>query len=405
MKRALVVVLVLLSTLSVDAQRRRSSGSPGLPPPPPPPNVTLGSALPGLDAEHIKLFQDGRIDFVELRAAADGLGPVFNAESCARCHAAPATGGMGGFSVQRIARVVDGVYDDLTQFGGGLLQSRGIGDAPGTPPHRFLGERIPKEATIPARRRTQTLFGLGLVDATDDSTFIALAAKQAARGDGVVGRVALVQNILNGMKTVGKFGWKAQIATLQEFSADAYLNEIGITNPLFPDELCPSGDCSQLQFNPRPGLNDSGKAVDGAANFMRFLAPPSRGAITPEVTAGEAVFARIGCDTCHTPTLQTGSNPIAALDRVTYHPFSDFLLHDMGSLGDGIVQPPAMGTEFRTQPLWGIRHVTRFLHDGRATELDAAILAHDGQGRGARDRFELLNATEKAQLLAFLRSL
>jgi CxxC motif-containing protein (DUF1111 family) len=244
-----------------------------------------------------------------------------------------------------------------------------------------------------------------LVDATDDSTFIALAAAQAARTPLTAGRVALVDNILAGMKTVGKFGWKAQVPTLQQFSGDAYLNEIGLTSPLFPKENCPSGNCDELKFNPQPGLNDDGTRVDAVANFMRFLGAPPRGPITADVTAGEAVFLRIGCDSCHTPALQTGANPNPALNRATYHPFSDFLLHDMGPLGDGIVQDGANATEMRTAPLWGLRGTTRFLHDGRAGTMEAAILAHDGQGRGARDRFEALDATDKARLVAFLRSL
>ena len=396
--KQLIVVLVLLSSFSVEAQRRRPSGSPGVPAPP------FGAALVGLPPAQTTLFNDGRREFIDHKSADVGLGPVFNARSCGECHMVPVVGGTGPRNVTRIAAVADGVYDHLTELGGSLLQSSGIGTPEGST-HRFLGERVPDRATVVTRRRTTPLFGLGLVDATDDTTFHALAAAQAARGDGTAGRVALVDNILAGMKTVGKFGWKAQIPTLQQFAGAAYLDEIGITSPLFPNENCPSGNCADLRFNPQPGLNDDGTRVDAVANFMRFLGAPPRGRITEDVIAGEAVFMRIGCDSCHTPTLQTGANANPALNRITYHPFSDFLLHDMGSLGDGIEQGAAKRTEMRTAPLWGLRVVNRFLHDGRVDTLEGAILAHDGQGLAARERFKVLNDADKARLVAFLRSL
>ncbi|HYC91224.1 MAG TPA: di-heme oxidoredictase family protein [Thermoanaerobaculia bacterium] len=400
--KQLLVAFLLLSSLSLEAQRRRPSAPPLTPQPIP--NVTFGSPLPNLSAEHLAQWNAGRREFVDRRTMEEGLGPVFNGRSCGECHNAPAAGGGAGRFVTRIAAIVDNVYHDLTEHGGALLQGAALSTREGAS-HDFRNERVPASATIIARRRSIPLFGLGLVDATDDATFIALAQQQGVQSPATAGRVALVRNIVAGMKTVGKFGWKAQIATLQEFSGDAYLNELGITNPLFPDENCPAGDCAELAFNPVPGLNDTGERVDRSAAFMRFLGPPPRGRITAEVTAGEAVFSRIGCDSCHTPTLQTGPNANPALHRVTYHPYSDFLLHDMGPLGDRIEQEAARGTEMRTPPLWGLRAVGLLLHDGSARSIDEAILKHDGQGRGARDRFEALNETDRAHLLAFLRSL
>ena len=416
MKR-LLLALVLLLSLPIAAQRRPPNNPPPQPPPPvqppaPPPQPPnqppgpngAGAPLQNLSASDLELFNEGREEFGEPETVAEGLGPVFNGRSCGECHGVPALGGGSNRLVTRIGAIVNGNYDSLTQFGGQLLQVNGIGPQDGST-HRFRGEAVPQAATIVARRRSTPLFGLGLVDATDDTTFVALAQFQAARNDGTAGRVALVDNILAGMKTVGKFGWKAQVPTLQQFSGDAYLNEMGITSPLFPDENCPSGNCDELRFNPAPGLNDGGEDVDALANFMRFLGAPQRGPITPDAAAGEAVFSRIGCDTCHQPILQTASNPNPALDRVNYFPYSDFLLHDMGSLGDGIPQGAASAREIRTAPLWGLRFVTRFLHDGRAQTLEAAIAAHDGQGAAARDRFNALDAADRNRLLAFLRSL
>jgi CxxC motif-containing protein (DUF1111 family) len=388
------------------AQRNRASG-PGASQQPQQQqqSANFGDPLPGLTNAQRALFDDGRTDFEEIETVADGLGPVFNGRSCGECHGVPALGGTSRRTVTRIgARNANGTFNPLTNLGGSLLQDQGIEQRDGST-HRFRGERVPAEATIVARRRSVPLFGLGLVDATPDSTFIALAAQQAARGDGVAGRVALVDNPAAGLRTVGKFGWKAQVATILMFSADAYRNELGITNPDFPDEACPQGNCAELSFNPLPGLNDGGEGVQALADFMTFLAAPPRGQITNEVREGEQLFARIGCDVCHTPSLRTGQSRIAALDRKTYSPYSDFLLHDMGALGDGVEQGAGTGREFRTPPLWGLRTAPSLLHDGRTTSIEEAVLAHDGQGRAARDRFAALDGTARARLMAFLRSL
>src|SRR5205085_6756534 len=201
------------------------------------------------------------------------------------------------------------------------------------------------------------------------------------------------------------FGWKAQVPNLMQFSADAYLNEMGITSPLFPSENCPNGNCAELAFNPMPALNDDGSGVQKFADYMTLLAPVARANTRDRAGDGERAFAEIGCASCHTPALRSGSSPIAALSNKTFHPYSDFLLHDMGSLGDGVVQGAAGGREMRTAPLWGLRMVTKYLHDGRASTIEAAILGHDGQGRAARDRFARLDGRRKAGLLAFLNSL
>jgi CxxC motif-containing protein (DUF1111 family) len=401
MRRLMVGVLfVSLVATSIQAQTRRNAA--GRPAPPPTP--AAGDSLAGLTAAQRSDFIDGMAEFLTQEEVSDGLGPVFNERSCAACHSVPATGGGSRRTVTRFARRTNGVFDPLTNLGGTLMQDHAIGPADGSP-HAFKPEVVPPQATIVVHRRTPPLFGLGLVDATADADFVTMAQVQSARGDGIAGQVSMVDNIRAGMKTVGKFGWKAQVPTLFQFSGDAYLNEMGITTPDFPNENCPQGNCGELAFNPAPGLNDDGSGPVSLTNFMSMLAAPPRGAQNQNTADGEATFGQIGCTACHVDTLHTGANAVAALDRKTYHPYSDFLLHDMGALGDGLEMGSATGSQMRTAPLWGLRFITTYLHDGRATTLDQAVLAHDGQARGARDQYANLPAAAKAKLMAFLQSL
>jgi CxxC motif-containing protein (DUF1111 family) len=401
MKRIVFGVLVVVLAANVSAQRQSGRGRETQTQAPDP---AAGQALSGLTAAQRADFADGLGDFTEVERVTDGLGPVFNERSCAACHSVPAIGGGSNRQVTRFATRTNGLFDALASLGGSLVQDHAIGLRDGVA-HNFRPEVVPPAATIVVRRRTTPLFGLGLVDATPESDFIAAAQQQAARGNGVAGRVNMVDNIRAGIKTVGKFGWKAQVPSLLQFSGDAYLNEMGITTADFPNESCPQGNCAELAFNPAPGINDDGSGVRALTNYMSMLAPPPRGTITGDVTAGDATFDRIGCTACHVATQRTGSNPIAALDRKTYHPYSDFLLHEMGALGDNLEMGNSTGTEMRTAPLWGLRFLNNYLHDGRARTLDQAILAHDGQARSARDQYAGLAADAKAKLIAFLNSL
>ncbi|HEV7427023.1 MAG TPA: di-heme oxidoredictase family protein [Thermoanaerobaculia bacterium] len=401
MRRFSIVVFCIFVALVSYAQARRRAvgGNAGVTETVPQP---AGASLTGLTPAQNASFNGGRGQFVRVWNNGNGLGPVFNERACSDCHNAPGTGGGSTRMVTRFARRVGGVFDPLTSLGGSLLQDHAIGG--NGPQHNFVPEQVPTEATIVVHRRTTPVFGLGLVDATPDSEFIALAAFQAARADGVAGRVNMTDNIRAGTKTVGRFGWKAQVPTLFQFSGDAMLNEMGITTPDFPSENCPQGNCAELTFNPAPGINDTVDTLP-IANYMTLLAAPDRGPASADSIAGEQVFESIGCSECHVSTLTTGSSAIASLDHRTYHPYSDFLLHDMGTLGDGLEMASSTGAEMRTEPLWGLRFVTAYLHDGRATTLDGAITAHEGQGRAAKDRYSALTANQKAQLIAFLRSL
>lgn len=379
-----------------------------LPPPPPPPGRAVaeagphGKALAGLTAKERADFSAGFAEFVNVETPEGGLGPIFNDVSCVACHF---QGGFGGGSrtlVTRFGRVSNGVFDPLTELGGSLLQKKAIDPA-------FL-ETVPAEANVVARRMTTPVFGAGLIEAIPDATIA--AGTVAAKPDGVRGRVALVRDVVSGTTRVGRFGWKAQVATLAAFSADAYLNEMGITGRYFPVENAPNGKRDLLAradkvLDPEDALGAGASKSDSdlAADFMRLLAPvpPLPGA--DPAGPGAAVFREVGCAVCHVPSMKTGASPVAALAFKPVWLYSDLLLHDMGRLGDGIAQPPAGMSEMRTAPLWGLRVRDRYLHDGRASTLDLAILAHEGEGTVARDRFTKLTPAKRSALMAFLSSL
>lgn len=393
--RAVLAVgaLALVTAVAVQAQRGPGPGPGGGAGPQP---------IAGLTVAERQAFEAGARAFARAYDVAEGLGPVFNDDSCNACHRG---GGGSNRRVTRIARVDEAGVDALAELGGSLLQDRGIGavrtaDGDWT----FDGETVPAAATLVVRRKSQPLFGLGLVDAVPESTFDAIADAQAAATPAVAGRVARFVDDA-GHVVVGRFGWKAQVPSLHRFSGDALLNEMGITNPEFRDEVCPQGNCDALRFNPTPALNDDGRDLDAIADFMIMLAAPGRGAASDETARGEQVFTSIGCGACHQRQLTTGPHAIRALDRVTFEPWSDFLLHDMGPLGDGLAQGAAGPAEMRTAPLWGLRNETRFLHDGSAASLEQAIERHGGQGLGSRRRFDALPADARDALLAFLRSL
>jgi CxxC motif-containing protein (DUF1111 family) len=360
----------------------------------------FGDPLSGLKKDEMDLFSEGREDFMEEETPEDGLGPVFNNVSCAACHSNPVVGGDSDILETRFGRIKQKRFDAMNEFGGSLIQSQGIGDCLG----KNNGEKVPPQATIVAERKTTPLFGLGLVDNVPDESLLKIAEDQ--KGTGVEGTAHIVTDVASGKQRIGRFGWKAQVATLLTFSGDAYLNEMGITNPLFPTENAPQGNADLLkQCDTKADPEDDGTGVQNFTNFMTLLAPPPRGPITKAVRDGEEIFTSLGCALCHYPTLKTGPSSTAGLNHQTFQPFSDFLLHDMGSLGDGIEQGGATGSQMRTAPLWGLRVRTTFLHDGRTNDLSTAILAHDGQGVTARKGYQDLDKSAVDNLIAFLKSL
>jgi CxxC motif-containing protein (DUF1111 family) len=407
------VFFSLLVTAAAPAQAQRGGPPPAPAPQPPPPNQNpapvalrpvnpLGQALPGLTNDELLAFVDGRESFRKVATVADGLGPIFNDSSCLACHDAGGVGGASRRTVTRFGRTVNGVFDPLESLGGPLLQARAINPT--------VREVVPAQANVVALRLTTPLFGAGLIEAISDSeiTLGTLRAKPV----GIAGKVAVVRDVVSGQDRIGRFGWKAQQATLLAFSGDSFLNEMGITNRFFPKDNAPNGNTVLLaRFDTVHGLEDTvdptdGKAdVDRLADFMRLLAPPARLAVTGNAVAGETLFASLDCVSCHTPAMRTAKNGIAALSEKTVGLFSDLLLHDMGVLGDGIAQGTAGVRDMRTAPLWGLRSRPIYLHDGRANTVDAAIRGHDGEARASRDRYQASSAADRAALLSFLNTL
>jgi CxxC motif-containing protein (DUF1111 family) len=365
----------------------------------------FGAPLPGLTEDERRAFDDGREEFEHVATVEDGLGPVFNDRSCAACHTAGAVGGASDRTVTRFGALTEGAFDPLTRLGGSLVNARGIGATGGR--CFFAGEIVPPAATITTLRVTTPAFGLGLVDAVSDEVFLALATRQARDFPETRGRASRVTDIQSGATRIGKFGWKAQNPSVFQFAADAYANELGVTNPQFPEESCPQGDCAMLARCAPSAKhpNDDGTDVAKLAAFLSFLGAPPPLRATEETRHGQRLFFDTGCAQCHWTTLTTGPSAIAALDRVKFHPYSDFLLHDMGALGDGIAQGDASRTELRTAPLWGVRVRPRLLHDGRARTVDEAIRAHSGQAARSADDYAALSASDRAALVTFVNSL
>ena len=400
---------ILLSlAVAVPAQQApRPTPPPPRPLPSPNPSPTsgapFGGSLAGLTALELAAFENGFDEFTNVETPEGGkLGPIFNGKSCSECHTAGGIGGSSTITVTRFGRMEQGHFDPLDALGGSLLQRFAIDPA--------LQERVPAEANVVAHRQSTALFGLGLIEAIADAA-IAQNAREP-KPDGVRGRAAMVFDpATNGMR-VGRFGWKSQIANLTTFAGDAYSNEMGVTNRFFPIENAPNGNRALLlKFQPNPEVEDqidpaTGKSdIDLAADFMRLLAPPTPLPATPSSRQGEAVFAQIGCASCHKPSMTTGQSPIAALNRKPVNLYSDLLLHDMGALGDGIAQGDAGVREMRTAPLWGLHVRTRFLHDGRAATLDEAVRGHAGTAGVSRDRYQKLPLPARQQLLDFLGTL
>ena len=386
-------------------------------------------------------------NFEQFEAISDGLGPLFNAQSCRECHQSPVTGGVSQVAELRVGhRSPDGKFQNAEipiNHGSEIIKGRSLVNQRAICPNAAfpsveIQERVPDSETIRTFRTSLGILGDGFVEAVDDSTLITLSNKQCRQDGKICGLIVRVPILESpGETRVGRFGWKGQHASLLSFSGDAYLNEIGITNRLFPDEVT---DLCNTVTEPNDRAGADGLAdIDRFARFIRSTKAPARDAQQAGSTAakaGETLFAKIGCDICHVPTLTTAASGTVinggkftipdALGSKIFHPYSDFLLHDIGT-GDGIVVAmqehygkrvyqtqwrdfsletyQATANRMRTAPLWGVRMQPMLMHDGASLTFRDAILRHRGEASNVTQHFENLGEADKSAIVEFLKSL
>ena len=319
-----------------------------------------------------------------------GLGPLFNHPSCLGCHNTPSPGGTGpdGLgTVTRVGRLTPVGFDPMHGRGGPIARARSVSD----PVYSCdLAPGIPAGANVTSVRNAPPLYGVGLIDAIPDEV---IAAGAVLRG-GVLGRPHRIRSA-DGQERIGRFGWKADTVTLRQFVAEAFRNELGITNPLAPVDLVGRSGPGRRCVGESEGVEDDGRLVDAVTAFLAALPAPAASIASGH---GQALFARIGCDTCHTPSLPLGDRGVPL--------YSDLLLHDLGpDLDDKVVQGQARGRDWRTTPLWGLGRRSRLLHDGRALSIGEAIRAHGGEAAPAMRDFYRLSPKDRDELLAFLADL
>jgi CxxC motif-containing protein (DUF1111 family) len=351
--------------------------------------------------------------------AALGLGPVFNATSCSECHQNPVSGGPSQITELRVGhRDENGNFVNPTiTITGGTIAGRSLVNDRAVCPQ--VQEHVPDSENIRALRAVLNTLGDGFVEAIDDSVLLNIAANQPMLSEGRIHGEAIQVPILEapGHTRVGRFGWKDQHGSLLSFVADAYLNEMGVTSRLKPVDtttLC------KVKSDPEDTPDELGMAnIDHFTQFIRGTnVPPPDFALagTSDAQAGRKLFETIGCNMCHVEMLTTAPTGTVlnggaftvpdALANKIIHPYSDFLLHDIGT-GDGIVQagPQDTADKLRTQALWGLRMKARFMHDLGSLTLQEAIQRHQGEAKHVERRFQGLTNTEKQQVITFLRSL
>ena len=360
--------------------------------------------------EQVTFSQDREL-FEKRDTIEDGLGPVYNAQSCVECHQNVVAGGGSQILVVRAGHR-DNNGNFVESPGGSLINDRAIDPS-------ILEYVLPGE-NIQSQRISLSTLGDGYVEAIDDQTLLGIAARQPAQSKGAINGQALLVPILEspGATRIGRFGWKSQHASLLSFTADAYLNEVGITSRLLPDENSSLGR-SVAAFDKVADIEDSDNDIDNIARFMRATKAPSPDstlAQTTDARQGGQIFNQIGCAICHVPNIVTAAPGTAtnggtyivpaALGNKIIHPYSDFLLHNVGT-GDGIVQNggPETANKMRTPPLWGFRTRNRFMHDGQSFTPDEAIRRHRGEADAVTARFNQLGSRQRSQLITYLRSL
>ncbi|MEP6601207.1 MAG: di-heme oxidoredictase family protein [Nitrospirota bacterium] len=418
-----------------------------------------GPAFSDLTSSQLAFYNAGLTEFQEEEGVDEGLGPMMNLDSCVGCHAQPAIGGSSPPVNPQIAFATKNgatnTIPSFISFDGPAREARFVRNPDGTPDggvhdlFTLAGRsdapgctlQQPDFATAVANhnvifRIPTPVFGAGLIEQIPDYVLLANQAAniQEKSALGILGRpnIVLAGSTVSGQPnkngndgTIARFGWKAQNKSLLLFSGEAYNVEMGITNELFQTERNETPQC-QFATTPNDGTNteaviitDASSATEKFATFMRFLAPPKPSQDTPggvqSIGRGRSLFSGTGCAFCHTPTMHTGNSNVAALRNKPVNLYSDLMVHDMGlGLADGVTQGQAGPREFRTAPLWGLGQRIHFLHDGRTSDLVAAIGAHYSRGTTTRDAseanavirmFNNLTETQKQDLLNFLRSL
>jgi mono/diheme cytochrome c family protein len=463
---SIAILIILVQIADAGPANRRASSATGAQVSVPINLNGFGAPLPGIaqNQADLSVFATGQIDFKEVESLPQ-IGPVMNGVSCAGCHSQPAIGGGGLFINEIRVRnntqpgpvhifAVDNFLRNGPQTqGGAAIFPRGVEaeplgcqiTAPGCQPSACqqeeeahttfswnLGTCDPTSADFQSGgncvvgRSAVATFGDGLVEAVSDQTFQQIARDEPRQIRGIV---KMVTENFTHVAHVGRFGWKDDHSSLRGFSGDAYLNEMGITNPDNQDEVsqCAINETAYGMQLQDTGVEDTtgpdGRAdIDRFSDFMRGLAPPPSLPENGSAQNGAKLFAAMGCAGCHVESMTTASNPSsfiatttggapisqtlnATLANKTFHPYSDFLLHDMGSLGDGIASGIAGPTMMRTAPLWGLRAKSQLLHDGRAGDIPTAIKLHDGQGKLAAQAFDALSAQQQLDVVNFLNTL
>ncbi len=387
---------------------------------PPPPG--LGDPIQGLTPGQRAAFERGRVVFERRFLPSEGLGPFYNATSCASCHSTPVTGG----SARLYRNFYLAVWGNTTsQFPlppglSAIVPAFGSGEQHATSTFTLEGGRpvIPDDylgfAVTVAQRNAVPIFGVGLFELVSNATISSNSDPDDLDGDGISGRFN------TDVGTLGRFGVKAQSNNIELFTRGPLQNQMGVTSDPF---LGAAGTVSlshaallQVGADPNDPTIDGDGVPDPEIShgdlgdliaFTRFLAPPAKKPFNAAATQGEALFGFIGCTSCHIPSLPSSRGPVEA--------YTDLLLHEMGpdladGLAFGVPQPSSISEdstrlEFRTQPLWGVSLHAPFLHDGRAETLEEAILAHGGEASNSRDAFAGMSQANKDYLIAFLEHL
>jgi len=359
-------------------------------------------------------FEDNLFIFSERETIADGLGPTYNDVACVSCHQSVDVGAFSQEMEFRAGHITNGQFVDAP--GGQLVHARGTDSD--------IVEHISTAETVKAFRITTSALGDGFVECIANQTLQNNVAAEPAAQQGTLTAVPVVE--ANNTLRIGRFGWKAQHASLQSFAGDAYLNEMGITNPFdggggTSENPCSTAEgvrnCTGAPFDPVADPEDDGDDVLAFADFMAATRAPGRqNPIPAAATRGDSLFNAVGCAVCHTRTFTTAAPGTlinggafvvpAALGNKIIHPFSDFALHNIGT-GDGIVQNAGQGSanQMRTAPLWGIRGRNRLMHEGLNITIFDSIQLHAGQATAARNNFNALTAGQRNDLIAFVLSL